>query len=882
MHRTTSPLRPSSRLLRGVALALLLPALAAPSRAAAEPRPADPQPTTEPAKQDKAAKPDKAPTSRAVRKQQEAQIAQLQEKHRLWLQMVEPLISDTERAAFLALEKDYQRDAFIDRFWEVRDPYGDTGRNEFRDRWESRIEEVQQRYHDVSASDERPRLYLLNGAPIFTLIPRCSALVPMEIWFYRGSDRVQHEFIVVFYQRWGAGPYRVWTIAEGEKELFDRGAMASGAPNMEEVRACPQGDDIVSAIRWVQSQGMLGYSVIQQRFQSKFETPKKEWVASFNSYSTDLPKDVPTFPATLTLEYPGHQQNRTLMQGLVSIPAKAAGQASLGEHRSYDFVLNGEVLAGGKLFDSFRYKFDFPVDAETQAEGAQLPLAFQRLLRPGDYNLVLKLEDLNAHKFFRTEQAIQVPLAERAAPLPPATPEEAATARLLAEANAAIKSGETTVKLVPPRGEMQTGMMRFETLTTGAGIDKVTFAVDGKAVLTKKRPPFSVELDLGNLPRPRTLTVTAFDAAGQRLADDQMVINAAEHRFRIRLTEPQRGKSYKESLLAQAQPEVPDGETLERVEYFLNDTKIATLFQPPWSQPIVLPKGEALSYVRAVAYLADGNSTEDLVFVNAPDDVAQVNVDLVELYTTVVDRSGHPVLGLAQKAFAVAEDGVKQEIVRFERVDDLPIHTAVVLDVSASMEKNLDQARQAALQFLQATVRPKDRAAVVTFNDHPSMAVKFTKEVGDLAGGLAGLKAERGTALYDTIVFSLYYFNGIKGQRAILLLSDGKDESSRFTYDETLEYARRAGVAIYSIGLGDDVDRKKLDKLSEETGARAYFVRGAGELPAIYSAIEQELRSKYLIAYQSSNNGNETAFRTVELKVAQPGAEAKTIRGYYP
>ena len=91
-----------------------------------------------------------------------------------------------------------------------------------------------------------------------------------------------------------------------------------------------------------------------------------------------------------------------------------------------------------------------------------------------------------------------------------------------------------------------------------------------------------------------------------------------------------------------------------------------------------------------------------------------------------------------------------------------------------------------------------------------------------------------------------------------------------------------AGPPLVKASLGEDVDKKKLVRLSEETGGRSFFVKSADELAAIYSAIEAELRSQYLIAYQSNNASGGTAFRTVELKVGKPGAEAKTIRGYYP
>jgi Ca-activated chloride channel family protein len=569
---------------------------------------------------------------------------------------------------------------------------------------------------------------------------------------------------------------------------------------------------------------------------------------------------------------------------VVTVPAGAAGQAKLGDARSYNLVLNGAVIRDGNLLDSFRYKFDLPA-APADSQSMVIPLAFERPLRPGDYTLIVKLEDVNGGRFFRQELPLPVPRVENVAPsaLVPKTPEEAEVSRILAEANAALRSGETTIKLVPPVGELQSGLQRFDTLTTGPGIDKVTFLLDGKPVLTKKSLPFSVELDLGSVPRTRTLSVTAYDAKGETLAADELAINATSNRFRVRLVEPRKGKRYESSLLARAEVETPGGETVERVELFLNDTRIATLYQPPYVHPVVLPPGEPLTYVRAVAWLADGDSTESLVFVNAPEEIAQIDVDLVELYTTVLDRQGRPVTtGLAAKDFTVAEDGVRQQIARFERVTDLPIHAAVAVDVSASMAPNLEAAQAAALRFLQGTVRPKDRAEVITFNDHPMLAVKFTWDVKALAGGLAGLKAERGTALYDSLIFSFYTFNGLKGRRALLLLSDGKDEGSRFTFDEALEFARRAGVTVYPIGLGEEVDKRKLSRIAEETGGRAFFPKTAGDLAAIYAAIEEELRSQYLIAYQSTTTRTDPGFRTVDLKLGRSGLEAKTMRGYYP
>ena len=161
---------------------------------------------------------------------------------------------------------------------------------------------------------------------------------------------------------------------------------------------------------------------------------------------------------------------------------------------------------------------------------------------------------------------------------------------------------------MPPLGSLQTGMQRFDTLTTG-GIARVTFLLDGKPVLTKRTPPFSVELDLGSVPRTRLLAVTAFDEADNPLASDEIRINAPAGRFRVRLAEPRKGKRYESSLLAQAEVEAPEREAIERVELFLNEARVATLYQPPYVHPVILPRdASSNAYVRAVAYHTDGGS----------------------------------------------------------------------------------------------------------------------------------------------------------------------------------------------------------------------------------------------------------------------------------
>ncbi len=799
----------------------------------------------------------------------------LPEQYKAWLSDVQFIISDDEKALFVELEKDYQRDAFIERFWKVRDPYPRTSRNEFRESYDARLRFVHQELGGLK--DDRSQTVLLNGPPADSIKVKCTPyLWPTEVWYYDGSDTVSFEFLLLFYQPWGHGKYRMWQPMDGFRELSQEQNVTLDSI----VRRCggDQGRAIAQAIGFLNSQGgAVGAQMLLSRIQKKPKPPAKEWVATFSTYSTDVPAEAETFETEISLDYPGRHLSRSILQGNVEVPVEALQSAQVGTHQSYDLMLNGEVLREGKLFENFRYKYDFPLD---EVRGDRLPLVFQRYLRPGTYQLIVKVEDIASGHFSRHEREIEVPLLD-AAPAPEPTDPE--TARLLAEANAAIRTGENTIKISPLQGEWQTGLVRIDAASTGDDIKKVVFLLDDRPILTKKSPPYNVEIDLGQVPRSRVLRIEAYNASDEELASDEKMLNAGQHRFAVRLTEPRRNKTYRTSIRAQADVLVPDGEVVHRVEFYLNETLVSTLYQPPFIQPIILPEGGAIGYVRAVAYTPDDLSTEDLVFINAPENFEEIEVDFVELYTTVLDKSKRPVDNLSQSDFSVFEDGVAQELLRFDQVRNLPIYAAVMLDVSASMEDGLQQTQAAALHFFEQAVTPKDRAAIITFNDHPNLATKFTNDVEDLAGGLAGLKAERGTALYDSLIFTLYYFNGIKGQRAVLLLSDGKDESSRFDFDDALEYARRAGVAIYVIGLNlPRKDYGKISKLAEETGGRSFLVDDPSELTAVYDAIQLELRSRYLLAYQSSNTSGKEDFRTITLDLAPSGLDAKTLRGYYP
>lgn len=791
-------------------------------------------------------------------------VSGLPEKYRTWLEEVDLIITKKERKAFLEIEKDYQRDLYIEEFWKSRDPVPETAENEFRDNYYLRREEAPQRFYSLDS--DQARVYILNGDPDQVVATDCGLVLwPIEIWLYTESDVSSTQVAVLFYQPFASGPFRLWVPAEGYEPLVALKYQAGSFDELVYDRCVSsiEARDLLSLIHAAESEGIAGPQRILRA-----KPVDEEWLASFEDASTELPEGAVPLEATVAIEFPGTYQSRTVVQGAVKVVAGEAQTSTVGDFTAYHFQLTGEVMRGGELFDTFRYRFELP--AGEVAGKSELPLVFERYLRPGEFSLILKVEDLNSQRYFRKVEILEVPK------LAAEGPDEAPAAETV--------EIDPEIDILEPKDEILTGAMRFEAVVRGEAIAKVSFALDGKTLLTKRSPPWSVDLLLGSVPRSHTVRVTGYDADDHEVASDELLLNAGRHHFGIDIVEPRPETPLGETVRARAEVRVPDDKSLDRLELYLGESRVATLYDAPWVQPVNLPDPSEIAVLRAVAYLDDGNSVEDLVLLNAPGVMEETDVRLVELYTTVVGRNGRPLGDLARDDFRVVENGDPQEIVRFDRLESLPIHVALLLDTSASMKDSLPEVRQAALGFLESTVTPKDRAAIVTFSEAPQIATKLTNDLGALSRGLAGLKAERSTALYDSIVYTLFYLKGIRGQRVVLVLSDGEDRRSEHSFDEMLEAAVREGVTVYAIGL----DLKKLAagrgalaKLAAETGGRSFFIKDVSELDAIYAEIGHEVRSQYLLVYQSSHGREDTGFRTVEVKVAS-GAEARTLRGYYP
>src|SRR5204863_1548532 len=220
----------------------------------------------------------------------------------------------------------------------------------------------------------------------------------------------------------------------------------------------------------------------------------------------------------------------------------------------------------------------------------------------------------------------------------------------------------------------------------------------------------------------------------------------------------------------------------------------------------------------------------DLVFLSGERYSEEIDVDVVELPVSVTDSAGGPIVDLKQTNFHVLESGKPQKISAFNYAANLPISVGLLIDHSGSMEKRMKETKTAAIEFLRRIIKGSDRAFVSAFAFDSTRAAPFVSDVAALEAQVEAIpEASGGTSLYDAIVTGLYRFRTLQGRKALIILTDGEDTTSRIPYDEMLSYARSPRVPLYFIGIGlgltDFSGTSKMKALAAETGGVAYFIK---------------------------------------------------------
>jgi VWFA-related protein len=267
-------------------------------------------------------------------------------------------------------------------------------------------------------------------------------------------------------------------------------------------------------------------------------------------------------------------------------------------------------------------------------------------------------------------------------------------------------------------------------------------------------------------------------------------------------------------------------------------------------------------------------------------------VDEVNVLFIATDKHGKFVRNLSQNDFTYLDDHKAPEaIINFKRETDLPIQLGLLVDTSGSVDSRFAFEQEAAVNFLQSTVRPGfDSAFVMGFSSRSTVAQDFTDNVKLLETSVHSLRNGGGTALYDAI-YKACHDKLIKDKsdrpvrRAIVIVSDGNDNQSEYSRAQAIEMAQRAEVIIYAISTDDSglIVRgdKVLEQLAEATGGRAFFPFKMKDVTKSFAAIEDELRSQYVVSYRPANFDADGRFRAIEISALKKDLQVRARKGYF-
>jgi Ca-activated chloride channel family protein len=276
-----------------------------------------------------------------------------------------------------------------------------------------------------------------------------------------------------------------------------------------------------------------------------------------------------------------------------------------------------------------------------------------------------------------------------------------------------------------------------------------------------------------------------------------------------------------------------------------------------------------------------------------------VNVDMVVVHTTVINKSGQFISGLKKEDFKVTEDGVVQTITSFSQ-EDVPVSLGIAIDISGSMRGKFESVIKAALAFMRAS-NPEDEVFLTGFNEEVELIEDFTNDVDLIGDDLNNTVVTGGTALWDAIYLSVQKAqSGSRPKKALIVITDGEDKDSYYKLDEMVAKVQESDVQVYSIGFLNDIPdkglfgrwtktepekaRDALLRISEETGAKAFFPKNIDDIHAIVSEIAFELRNQYSISYFPTNSARNGIWRRIRVALDPPPSAGQRVRyrsGYF-
>ena len=415
-------------------------------------------------------------------------------------------------------------------------------------------------------------------------------------------------------------------------------------------------------------------------------------------------------------------------------------------------------------------------------------------------------------------------------------------------------------------------------ISTDANVARVELLINNAKYSEGRGRSMVLPVLVGDYIRRLRIRAVGYDAQNNVAGEDEMVINDPKPPFRVRLTSS--NGTLQASVIA------PQQTAVAGVDFYVGEEKVATVARPPYVAAFDPAKFPKAVYARVVARAGDGSEANDVVFfgTRAND---QVEVSLQQIPLSVVGGERAPQLG----ELTLLDNGAPRKIEQLVPASDQPLYVILLIDYSESMLEELPVVKAAAKQFAQRLLRPQDRIAVVGFNQRVFWLTGWTNDFNAAAATVDRVRPEGETHLYDTAIEMLYELQKQPGRHALVVLTDGVDQGSKFKLEHLTHYARYAGVPVYPIiknkrlmqlmrfGIGH-LEARKLAGIARDTGATYFLIQKESELPGVYAKLAQELRQQYQLVFYSDAAAPDSWHA---LKVESSAKQQLRIpNGYFP
>ncbi|HKR66675.1 MAG TPA: VWA domain-containing protein [Thermoanaerobaculia bacterium] len=432
-----------------------------------------------------------------------------------------------------------------------------------------------------------------------------------------------------------------------------------------------------------------------------------------------------------------------------------------------------------------------------------------------------------------------------------------------------LKHGEAAQRSIEYKGVVD--------LAIDPGYDsaKVAVIVDGQQVAAGLTMPYHLAVDFGPSALQHTITIIATAHGKHTRWTETINEGKLPLSINVKAIDAVTG-------VFEAETTAPAEDPIEIVQLWDNGEVAAEVKEAPY-RFTVPAKLLSTGFVQVTARTKSGEEAADFWSAAGNVHVGELQVRTVPIFVSVVDRDGVTHDNVDRSLFRILDNETEATIIEFGKAFDQPISIALLLDASSSMTYSMQRAAKAASEFVEHALKQGDRCSVTAVQDVPRRKQPLTDDRTAIASALNGIAPVGRTALYDAIASAIRELRDEKNRRAIVILTDGSDTSSNWSFEETEHLAREAGIPLYFIAYEGEDDSRNLDRLSYLATQTGGFVATATQqnLMARYAEIEKDLRAQFAITYQVSDFGKSNEWRNVHVLVNSPKLTARTIKGYF-